>query len=113
MKVVAINDPFMDAFQIAYLLVHDSVHGRLCNTVKATAENISIDGNIIQVFAFKQPESIPWLGCNVDFVAETSGVFNTTDKATGHLYAGAKKVVISAPPKGFSFYHKIYCILLY
>lgn len=98
-KVVAINDPFMDLEYMVYLFKYDSVHGSWPGTVEAKDGKLVIDGVAIQVFAEKDPASIPWGKAGADVVCESTGVFLTEDRAGLHLKGGAKKVIISAPSK--------------
>lgn len=98
-KVVLINDPFMDTEYMAYLFKYDSVHGVWKGTVEHTADSIIVDGVKIAVSAEKDPASIPWGKNGADYVCESTGVFTTSEKCQGHLKGGAKKVIISAPPK--------------
>jgi len=98
-KVVAINDPFMDLDYMVYLLKYDSVHGQYPGTVEAKDGNLVIDGHVVHVFQEKDPEKIPWGKAGAHYVCESTGVFDTAPKASAHLKGGAKKVVISAPPK--------------
>jgi len=99
-KIVAINDPFMTATYMAYLLVHDSVHGRFKLRVDVVGnDTLLVEGQTIKVFSFKDAAEIPWGELQVEFVAETSGAYTTNDKAKAHFAGGAKRVVISAPPK--------------
>lgn len=101
--IAAINDPGMTADYMAYLFAHDSVHNRYNGTVRWEMKDgnsyLIVDEHHIPVFSCKDPKDIPWGQLGVEMVAETSGVFTTTDKAKAHLDAGAKKVVISAPSK--------------
>ena len=98
-QVVAVNDPFIDTEYMAYMLKHDSVHGIYKADIKFTDSSIIVNGDEIKTFAQKDPEMIPWGNLGVDYVVESTGVFCTTEKASAHLRAGAKKVVITAPAK--------------
>jgi len=95
--VVGINDPFMTPDYMAYMLKYDTVHGRFNGTVSHTDNAIVVNGKAIKFFAFRDPKDIPWGESGVDYVLESTGVFTTVEKASAHLEAGAKKVVISAP----------------
>ena len=97
-EVVAIND-LTDAKTLAHLLKYDSVHGRYNHEIKSTENSIIIDRKEIRIYAQRDPENLPWKELNVDLVIESTGFFRTKDKATKHLNAGAKKVIISAPAK--------------
>lgn len=99
LQIVAVNDPLIDPAYMAYMLKHDSVHGIYQADIAYTDSNIIVDGKEIKTFAEKNPERIPWGELGVDYVVESSGVFCTTEKASAHLRAGAKKVVITAPAK--------------
>lgn len=90
-KVVLINDPFMDTEYMAYLFKYDSVHGVWKGTVEHTADSIIVDGVKIAVSAEKDPASIPWGKNGADYVCESTGVFTTSEKCQGHLKGGAKK----------------------
>lgn len=98
-NVVAINDPFMDLEYIGYLLKYDSVHGPFKYDFKLHDNSIIIGGNTIKVFAERDPASIPWGRAGAQIVCESTGVFTDKTKAGQHLKGGAKKVIISAPPK--------------
>lgn len=98
-EVVAVNDPFMDTKYAAYLLKHDSVHGRFDHQVESTAEGLTVDGKLVHFFAQKEPSSIPWSKAGAVVVCESTGVFTSKEGAGGHLQGGCKKVIISAPPK--------------
>ncbi len=98
-QVVAVNDPFIDTAYMAYMLKHDSVHGIYKGNILYTDSSIIIEGKEIKTYAEKNPEMIPWGELGVDYVVESTGVFCTTEKASAHLRAGAKKVVITAPAK--------------
>lgn len=94
--VVGINDLFSPEV-LAYLLVHDSVHGRFSKTVRAEGDFLHIDDRKIRVFAEKDPSALPWKTLNTDVVVESSGLFTTKEKANAHILAGAKRVIITAP----------------
>ncbi|MGB9741775.1 MAG: type I glyceraldehyde-3-phosphate dehydrogenase [bacterium] len=98
-ELVAIND-ITDAATLAHLLKYDSVHGIFREEVRAEGENLIIAGRPAVVSAVKSPGEIGWRRLNVDIVLESSGLFRSYEKASGHLTAGARKVIISAPPKG-------------
>ncbi|WP_027419971.1 type I glyceraldehyde-3-phosphate dehydrogenase [Crocinitomix catalasitica] len=95
-EVVAIND-LLDADHLAYLLKYDSVHYRFGKTVEVKNGNLIVDGKEIRISAEREPNKINWAATGVDIVAECTGIFKTIESAQGHLDAGAKKVVISAP----------------
>ncbi|XP_059442644.1 glyceraldehyde-3-phosphate dehydrogenase GAPCP2, chloroplastic [Corylus avellana] len=96
--VVAVNDPFIDAKYMAYMLKYDSTHGIFKGTIKVLDEStLEINGKQIKVVSKRDPAEIPWGDVGVEFVVESSGVFTTIDKASAHKKGGAKKVVISAP----------------
>ena len=97
-EIVAIND-LTDAENLAYLLKYDSVHGIFEKEVKAKEGNLEIDGKTIKVFSEKDPANLPWKELGVDVVLECTGFFTNREKASAHLKAGAKKVIISAPTK--------------
>ncbi len=94
---VGINDLYPPD-QLAYILAHDSVHGRF-DGVEHTDRSIIVHGKEIPVFSEREPEKIPWGELGTDYVVEATGAFLTKEKAEGHLRAGAKRVVISAPAK--------------
>lgn len=98
-EFVGINDPFMTADYCAYMLRYDTVHGQYKGEISYTDDSIIVNGKTVKFFAEKDPANIPWGNCGADYVVESTGVFTTCDKAEGHLKAGAKKVVISAPSK--------------
>ena len=98
-SVVAIND-LTDTATLAHLLKYDSVHGKFPGTVAHDEENIIVDGTKIRVYAEREPKNLPWGSLNIDIVLESTGRFVDEAGAGGHLEAGAKKVVISAPAKG-------------
>ena len=97
-EVVAINDPaFTDLSYMCYVFKYDSIHGQFKGTVEPTEGGILINGKKIAVYNEREPKLVPWGKVGVDYVAESSGFFTTTEKASAHLEGGAKKVVITAP----------------
>ncbi|MDN5205615.1 type I glyceraldehyde-3-phosphate dehydrogenase [Fulvivirgaceae bacterium BMA10] len=97
--VVAIND-LTDNAVLAHLLKYDSVHGKFNGTVTADDEGITVNGNKIKIYEEPNPSKLPWGDLGIDVVLESTGRFVDEAGAGGHLQAGAKKVVISAPAKG-------------
>lgn len=97
--VVAINDPFVDLDYMVYMTKYDSVHGRFRGEARAQDGNLIVNGKKIAVHAEKEPAQIPWGSDGAEYIIESTGVFCTTEKASAHLKAGAKKVIISAPAK--------------
>ena len=97
--VVAINDPFITADYMAYMVKFDTIHGRFKGDVKAEDNKLIVNGKTINVYNEMDPQNIPWGKEEVEFVLECSGVFTTLEKAQAHINAGAKKVIISAPSK--------------
>lgn len=98
LEVVAVND-VADAKTLAHLLKYDSLYGIYNKVVSADDENLIIDGKKIKVLAEPDPAQLPWKELKVDIVLECSGRFTEAEKASGHLEAGAKKVIISTPSK--------------
>ncbi len=98
-EFVGINDPFVDAEYMAYMLRYDTIHGRFDGEISYDANSITVDGKKVMVYACKDPAEIPWGACGADYVVEATGVFASTEGASAHIKAGAKKVVISAPAK--------------
>ncbi len=96
-KVVGINDPFIDLEYMVYMLRYDSVHGQFQGDISVKDGKLVVNGNAITVFACKDPGEIAWGSCGAEYVVESTGVFTTTEKASAHLKGGAKKVIISAP----------------
>ncbi|KAK2712222.1 glyceraldehyde-3-phosphate dehydrogenase-like [Artemia franciscana] len=96
-QIVAINDPFINAAYMAYLLKFDSTHGKFQGEVAAIDGKLVVNGHAISVFQEREPRNIPWGSVCVDYVVESSGIFTTFEKCSGHLEGGAKHVIISAP----------------
>src|SRR4051794_8655419 len=107
--VKAVVDISTDADYFAYQMKYDSVHGRFKHQVEtrksdaanAEADTLVVNGQSIKcVMATKDPAQLPWKDLGVDYVIEATGLFTDSEKAKGHLSAGARKVIISAPAKG-------------
>src|SRR4030042_1357671 len=98
MEVVAIND-LIDVDYIAYMLKYDSTHGRFKGMVAVKDGNLVVNGYSIRVTAEKNPADLKWGAVGADYVVESTGIFLTKEKAQGHIDAGAKKVIFSAPSK--------------
>ena len=104
-EVVAVGD-IVPADNLAYLLKYDSVQGKFGGSVDSKksspdkdADVLVVDGKEIKVVSAKTPAELPWKALGVDYVIEATGLFNDAEKAKGHLAAGAKKVILSAPGK--------------
>jgi glyceraldehyde 3-phosphate dehydrogenase len=97
--VVAIND-LTSPKVLAHLLKYDSAQGRFNADVKSADDSITINGDLVKIYAQKDPAQIPWGSHDVDVVLECTGFFTDKEKAEAHLTAGAKRVVISAPATG-------------
>lgn len=95
-ELVAIND-LTDSATNAHLFKHDSVHGKFAGDVAVEGNDLVIKGKKIHVFAEKDPAKLPWKDLGIDVVLECTGIFRSKAKSSGHLTAGAKKVIISAP----------------
>jgi len=94
--VVAIND-LGPVETNAHLLRYDSVHGRFPSEVKVNGETISVGSDSFKVFAERDPSKLPWKDLDIDIVMECTGIFTSKEKASAHLTAGAKRVLVSAP----------------
>ena len=99
LQVVAIND-LGDSEMNAHLLRFDTVHGPFSGTVECDKESLTVNGDRIAVSAIRNPAELPWKSQNIDVVFECTGLFTSRDKASAHLTAGARKVIISAPASG-------------
>jgi len=97
-EVAGIND-LTDAKTLAHLLKYDSVHGNFKGTVEAKDGAIVVNGKEIKITAIKNPAEIPWGEMGVDMVLESTGIFRAKAQCEMHLQAGAKKVLLSVPPK--------------
>ena len=98
-QVVALNDPFMTPDYMAYMLRYDTMHGQFQGEISYEEGALIVNGQKIAVFAEKEPKNIPWGKVGADYVVESTGVFLTKEKSQGHIDAGAKHVVMSAPSK--------------
>ena len=96
-QFVGINDPGMTPDYMAYMLRYDTMHGQFEGEISYTDDSITVNGMTIQVYAKMNPAEIPWGEIGAEYVVESTGLFTATEKASAHLQAGAKKVVISAP----------------
>ena len=99
-EIVAIND-LGDLENLAYLFKYDTVYGRFDKEIKIDKEKnvLVVDGKTIKFFQEKEPAKLPWKDLGVDIVVESTGVFESYEKAKAHLDAGAKRVVLTAPAK--------------
>ncbi|MEN8764514.1 MAG: type I glyceraldehyde-3-phosphate dehydrogenase [Wenyingzhuangia sp.] len=95
-QVVGIND-LLDVEYLAYMLKYDSVHGEFKGTVEVVDGALVVNGNTIRITAERNPADLKWDEVGADYVIESTGFFLTKEKAQGHIEAGAKKVVLSAP----------------
>jgi glyceraldehyde 3-phosphate dehydrogenase len=98
-EVVALND-LTDADTLAHLYNYDTVHGPAAHRAVGREGRLEIEGKTIRVVAEKDPGKLPWKELGVDVVLECTGLFTDKDKASAHLSAGARKVIIGAPAKG-------------
>jgi glyceraldehyde 3-phosphate dehydrogenase len=96
---VAVND-LTDSATLAHLLRYDSVHGPYPGDVKVTDDGLEVDGDALRVSSERDPAALPWKELEVDVVIESTGIFRDRERASKHLDAGARKVIISAPAKG-------------
>ncbi|KAI5299027.1 hypothetical protein KEM55_002656 [Ascosphaera atra] len=96
-QVLAVNDPFIAPEYAAYMLKYDSAHGRFKGTVTADKDSITVNGKKVIFTQERDPANIPWASTGAEYIIESTGVFTTKEKASAHLKAGAKKVIISAP----------------
>ena len=97
-EIVGIND-LLDAEYMAYMLKYDTMHGRFDGTVEVKDGHLVVNGKTIRVTAEKNPADLKWNEIGAEYVVESTGLFLSKDKAQGHIDAGAKYVVMSAPSK--------------
>ncbi len=98
-EIVAVND-LVPADNLAYLLKYDTMHGRIkAKAVSATESSFTVDGRTTKTMAEKDPGKLPWKDLGVHYVLESTGLFTDFEKASLHVSAGAKRVLISAPTK--------------
>jgi len=97
-EVVGIND-LIDVEYMAYMLKYDSTHGQYKGTVDVKDGKLVVDGKAIRVTSEKNPADLKWNEVGAEYIVESTGLFLTKEKAQGHLDAGAKKVIMSAPSK--------------
>ncbi|MDR0836385.1 MAG: type I glyceraldehyde-3-phosphate dehydrogenase [Tannerella sp.] len=97
-QVVGIND-LIDVNYMAYMLKYDSIHGQFKGTVEVKDGSLVVNGNSIRVTAEKSPADLKWGAIDAEYVVESTGLFLSKEKAQGHIDAGAKYVVMSAPSK--------------
>ena len=90
-KVVAINDPFVELEYMVYMFKYDSTHGRFKGEVSTVDGFLVVNGEKISVFAERDPTKIPWGKCGADYVVEATGVFTTIEKCQALVSGGAKK----------------------
>ncbi len=98
LEVVAVND-ITSPDVLAHLLKYDSNYGHFNGTVEVQGGNLLVDEKEVRVFAEKDPANLPWKDLGVQIVVESTGVFTDAQKASAHLQAGARKVIITAPAK--------------
>ncbi len=98
-EVRGINDPFIDAEYMAYMLRYDTVHGKFQGSISVEDGKLIVNGQKIALYELMDPSQIPWSDCGAEYIVESTGVFITGEKASAHFKGGAKKIVISAPPK--------------
>jgi glyceraldehyde 3-phosphate dehydrogenase len=97
-QIVGIND-LVDVDYMAYMLKYDSTHGRFNGTVEVKDGNLIVNGNVIRVTAERNPADLKWSAVGAEYVVESTGLFLDKKTAQGHIDAGAKKVIMSAPSK--------------
>ena len=98
-EIVGINDPFIDAEYMVYMLKYDTVHGRFKGDACVKDGKFVVNGKAISVYAAMKAEEIPWKDCGAEYILESTGVYTELAKAEAHIKAGAKRVLISAPSK--------------
>ncbi|MCM3157614.1 glyceraldehyde-3-phosphate dehydrogenase [Bacillus subtilis] len=97
-QIVAINASY-SAETLAHLIKYDTIHGRYDKEVVAGEDSLIVNGKKVLLLNSRDPKQLPWREYNIDIVVEATGKFNAKDKAMGHIEAGAKKVILTAPGK--------------
>ncbi|PZU19187.1 MAG: type I glyceraldehyde-3-phosphate dehydrogenase [Chryseobacterium sp.] len=97
-QIVGIND-LVDVEYMAYMLKYDSIHSRFDKDITVKDGNLIVGGETIRISSEKNPTNLKWDEVSADYVIESTGLFLTKEKAQGHIDAGAKKVIMSGPPK--------------
>jgi glyceraldehyde 3-phosphate dehydrogenase len=97
-EIAGVND-LVPADNLAYLLQHDSTHGRFCHPIKVEDDGFSCNGQKTKCVSIKDPAQLPWKDLKVDYVLESTGLFTDYESSIKHIAAGAKRVIISAPTK--------------
>ena len=97
-EIVGIND-LCPADYLAYMLKYDTMHGKINAQVSSGDNSIIVDGHVIPVYAERDPANLPWKEIGAEYVIESTGAYNNTEKASRHFKGGAKKVIITAPAK--------------
>jgi glyceraldehyde 3-phosphate dehydrogenase len=99
LDVVAVND-LTDNLTLAHLLKYDSIYGKFPGVVSHTEDSLIVDGKTIKALEVRNPAELPWGELGVEIVLESTGFFTDVEKAKGHITAGAKRILITAPAKG-------------
>jgi glyceraldehyde 3-phosphate dehydrogenase len=97
-EIVGIND-LIETDYLAYMLKYDTVHGRFQGTIETEGNHLIINGKRVRITAEKDPANLKWSEVEAEYVIESTGLFTTRDKCNAHIAAGARRVIISAPPK--------------
>src|SRR3989338_8698449 len=98
LEIVAINDPNPNEC-VAHLLKYDSTYGTWNHELGFDEKHVIVDGKKVKAYTELDPKNLPWKELKVDIVVEATGVFRTREKASWHLGAGSKRVLLTAPPK--------------
>ena len=99
LEVVAVNASY-PAETLAHLINYDSTHGKWQKTVEPKVGALVVDGHEVKITSDRNPENLPWSDLGIDIVFEATGKFNDEVGASGHIKAGAEKVVLTGPTKG-------------
>ena len=103
-KVVAVNDPFIDLEYSRYMFTHDTIHRKFEGKCEIEGDKLVVNGNAITFYAEREPSMVPWGKHDVDVVIEATGKFTKYEDAVKHLDGGAKKVIVSAPGKNMPMF---------